>query len=215
MNLKDALSHKMLRVVPLQENGWAEPYRDFEPIDYKTLLGQEVALINFYGKFVYVRNKELADETLTSSTGVSLAYVDVAPAVLKTIPNIKVNKSKFIKITLNKETLSKEMAPLSRVRSLFEEKYFADLAIKVINGEVLTDVDAISLLVDPRLLNVFGYEDVVKLTRDGVVYEIANQSTTRGKLYLQEIRDGVTAPRALELFSKPEVDVLKKAVRLL
>lgn len=215
MNLKDALSHKMLRVVPLQENGWAEPYRDFEPIDYKTLLGQEVALINFYGKFVYVRNKELADETLTSSTGVSLAYVDVAPAVLKTIPNIKVNKSKFIKITLNEETLSKEMAPLSRVRSLFEEKYFADLAIKVINGEVLTDVDAISLLVDPRLLNVFGYEDVVKLTRDGVVYEIANQSTTRGKLYLQEIRDGVTAPRALELFSKPEVDVLKKAVRLL
>ena len=214
MNLETALTRNLIRPVPIDsKTGFMESYKGKDVIDFHDLLNTEIVLVNAYGKFMYIKNKAISGQTITSMSGVAIVYIDTPLSVANAIK--RVNKSSFIKVKLDEKTLQTELANLSEVDKLLSPTTFASLAVRIINKDTLSDTELISILVDSRFLNVFDYADITNFTHDGVIFDIASQRTLRAKLYVQELRDGVEEPESLALFTQEEVKVLKKAVPLL
>lgn len=212
MKLSKAIKKGYLRVVPTQDNGrYPVPYKNEKVIDYKTLINQKVCLVNVQGKFIFAKkDDDLSKVTLTTHTGRSLIYID-DEQLSKDSKYGKTSKSDFVVFELTNAVLSAEIINLSYVREEVVPDSFAKLCLRVIKGEKITDKNLASLLCDYRTKNIFETDDLVKLTSNGELIEIAKQVTPRAKLLIQEVKDGVDKPVSLELF---ETKVLKNVSKL-
>lgn len=200
MLVKEALEKGLLRAVPLQDKkDWPEPYKNKPVIEYVKLLNKRVAIVNTQGKFWYLHNKEITNRTMTSDTGMSLIYLD------EEAPQAKSSKSSFFKTVLTANVLSTNIIGLSEVKDEVLPKRFASLIIDVISGKALTPVEVVSLLSDSRTYNVLKQDDLIRLTTDAELLEIATQATIRGRLFVQEIKDGVKKPLSLKLFKNKDL----------
>ncbi|HHJ3433259.1 hypothetical protein [Enterococcus faecium] len=208
MKVEEALRQKLLRAVPLQKNGkYPEKYKDADWISHKKLIGQKVALVNIQNKFLYIKNPEVAKVTFTGDTKTSLVLIDTNFDDIKTTTT----RSSYMVVTLNEAVLKSHIIELSLVKDVLAVTSFANLAMQVIQGEELTDEQIASLLCDPRTMNVFEVEDLLHLTDDVELIEICKQVTPRARLFVQEVKDGNSKPKATQLFQNK---VLRKVSKL-
>lgn len=207
ITVEDALKRKLLRAVPVQANGYPEKYKDTPWANYKDFINQDVALVNEPKRFLFEKNKDLAKTTFTAPNGVSLVFIDKADT------DVKVNASKFCKVTLTRANLNAGIIDLSSVYNDLLIESFAETAMKVINKEPLTNQQLASLVCDRRVLDVFTAKELLEVIpkEETELFELAKQSTPRARLFRQELKDGATKPISRSLFKSK---LIRGAIKL-
>ena len=213
MKLKDALDKQLLRAVKLQKNNYPEPYKGTDPVPYATLKGETVAIVNVQGKFIYTKNARLLNRTVQSKTGMSLIEVGDAQITYDTIK--KPARNQFMVVTLTDALLDTEIITWDDAQQDVHNLTFDELMTQVLLDKGLSDVELLSLALDPRLSVVLPVNEQVKLTEHAVTLEIMTGRTPRGRLYKQAFHDAGHLPKAIALFNDDERRILEKAVVLL
>lgn len=213
MKLKDALDKQLLRAVKLQKNNYPEPYKGTDPVPYETLKGETVAIVNVQGKFIYTKNARLLNRTVQSKTGMSLIEVGDAQITYDTIK--KPARNQFMVVTLTDALLDTEIITWDDAQQDVHNLTFDELMTQVLLDKGLSDVELLSLALDPRLSVVLPVNEQVKLTEHAVTLEIMTGRTPRGRLYKQAFHDAGHLPKAIALFNDDERKILEKAVVLL
>lgn len=209
MKLLDAVSAKLLRVVPLQDNGYPEPYKDVPQVDVQTLLDTDVALINTEKSFLLVKDADLAKHSVASHTNMTL--VDITNAQIDFVTIKKPTKSQFIRVKLTKALLDQEIIPWSVASRAIHNLTFDELMTRFIAGSTLTDVELLSLSLDARTREVVDVSELVGMVKHAFILEIVTLKTPRARLFSQVFQAGHTTPYALRLFNEKERAILKKA----
>lgn len=213
MKLKDALDQQLLRAVKLQTNNYPEPYKGTEPVPYKTLKDETVALINVQAKFIYTKNARLLDRTVQSKTGMSLIEIGDATVTYDTIK--KPARNQFMVVKLTDKLLDTDIITWTEAQKDVHNLTFDELMTQVLLDKGLSDVELLSLALDPRLSLVLPVNEQIKLTEHAVTLEIMTGRTPRGRLFKQAFHDMGRTPKAIALFSDDERRILEKAVVLL
>lgn len=210
ITLREALEKKYLRPVAEGKNGYPMAYKNEVFEDFEKFIGKEVMLVNVEKKFLMLKDKELSNKTFTGANNKALVFIDNSEHAKG------VKASDFIKVKLDQGALETRIVNSSSVYGELMIDSFAELAIKVIKEEKLTEKQLASLMCDKRTLEVFDMKDIFEvmeksdITKNPELIEIVYQKTTRARLFAQEVKDGNSKPLSLSLFKSKELkDVIK------
>lgn len=227
MKLIDALHDKKLRLVEATTKGWPKPYKDqpwFDPDDLFAgkIKPTRMALVNASGKFWYVSSKDYNGDSESWANTLNNAGISSAKGTKAIFYNdtgdqkMQSSRSKFLLFNITPELLNQEIINLSQVK-IVQATSWADIAIKIVKGEELTPVEAVSFAADMRTVQGWITEEKlfsVKEFNTGLCAELINGSSDRALIFKEERHEGIKQPKSIALFNDTEKKLLKNSVVL-
>lgn len=212
MLVKDALDKGLLRIVPLNENGsWFQPYKGKPVEKYQDHMDEVMYVIRTSKDITLIKDSAgMASQTYVSPTGVAIVY-----SKGKKLPG---KHGMQFKIKISDEFLNAEIGSVDSDEVAESMAAFNSIAVRVLKGETLSEVELASFVETPDTYQVFSGETLLNVTgvRGSDLAEIVRACQNdklkpegeRARLLMWERAHDIKKPLSYALFSKGSI-VLK------